>query len=566
MNEIIDKRIYTDNFIKSSFDKRGLLFNSRYDEPTYLTVRVDFFPGRYEKFNNIDEYQSSENLYNNSSYDSMPHPLFESITSGTYSTLNYLKNNIGDEYRANLLEQLIKGLADLSYDCPYYISSVSGLNDILSVDPKRGSRLKNDAVITLKCIEGLDQRISAIKNLYKKIAWDDVYQRWILPDIMRYFKIDIYISEFRIFHKSNKNYNKSIDKKDIYEQLKYSVADYTQYDTYDVVHIGNLGELIYNSMINLNVPTMKLSCYMCEFDINDMYNHLSELTTDNRNNPINTEIKIKIGNIIEQTSYNFFGNTPEKNRILLNDEVLSDILKFKKSYDSSTVKIEDKDATDHYYVDKNRIKFNILANNSENNKKSNLVEGHHNMSLLAKADPLKDLTSGGGGGYINNFMKNSATQAVAYGKNFVKDKVTELMNTNLVGGNSLNDIIYALKSENLFEMFRVFKNNAASLDLLYPEVSAATKDKISLTTFKNVLKDLSTSIATDPKANTMKNIAQGLLQYGEATGATEIEDYMNVLRDAIDDVRVSHATQHASMPGKLVDDPGASVATKKIAL
>ena len=43
----LNREIYTNGFLKRTLDpesKIGLLFDNRYDEPTYLTILVDFFP------------------------------------------------------------------------------------------------------------------------------------------------------------------------------------------------------------------------------------------------------------------------------------------------------------------------------------------------------------------------------------------------------------------------------------------------------------------------------------------------------------------------------------------
>ena len=62
--------------------------------------------------------------------------------------------------------------------------------------------------LTIKCLEGLDQKITQLMQLYRKAAWDDVYQRWILPDMMRFFTMRIYVSEMKLFHTMSKANNK----------------------------------------------------------------------------------------------------------------------------------------------------------------------------------------------------------------------------------------------------------------------------------------------------------------------------------------------------------------------
>lgn len=270
--EIIRPKLFN-NFAKNnvSFGSQGKLFKHEYDEPTYISVRVNFFPDTYLS-TTLDK--DGQDNYSNS-YNDMPQPLLTKNPK-YYSTIKYLRDNLGDVERANLLERFIDGIIDLNNECPYYIKSVNGLNELLKVDPKRGSRVIKDGTITLKCIEGLDMRISALLNMYKKIAWDDVYQRWILPDMMRFFKMSILVSEFRLFS-------------------KYSRSD-----------------------INLKIPTIKYECQMCEFDISDTIAHFNQLNIDKINEPLSDiEIKIKVGNVIEHDKYDLFTNSIDINDLIL---------------------------------------------------------------------------------------------------------------------------------------------------------------------------------------------------------------------------------------------------------
>jgi hypothetical protein len=54
----------------------------------------------------------------------------------------------------------------------------------------------------VECWEGLDLKIRTLMEFYRKAAWDDVYQRWILPENMRQFKMIIYVFERRTFQEA----------------------------------------------------------------------------------------------------------------------------------------------------------------------------------------------------------------------------------------------------------------------------------------------------------------------------------------------------------------------------
>jgi hypothetical protein len=173
----------------------GGKLSKTFDEPTYLTFRVGFRPAN----TNLEL----------SNYDKMPHPLLEIAqpeddinARNFYSTRQFLRD-ANEFVREGMLVEFIQKWNTLQNDFQWYFQNISGLDSLLKIDPKRGIRVPKDGKVTLKMFEGLDLKITHLLNLYRKIAWDDVYQRWILPDMMRYFMMDIYITEFRIFHQSN---------------------------------------------------------------------------------------------------------------------------------------------------------------------------------------------------------------------------------------------------------------------------------------------------------------------------------------------------------------------------
>jgi len=89
---------------------------------------------------------------------------------------------------------------------PYIFTGIQGLEKLQEFNSTQGKRLK-DAKITLNCIEGIDLKIRTLLRLYRKAAYDDVWQRWILPDIYRYFKMIIYVFDRRILHTARGTYS-----------------------------------------------------------------------------------------------------------------------------------------------------------------------------------------------------------------------------------------------------------------------------------------------------------------------------------------------------------------------
>jgi hypothetical protein len=116
-----------------------------------------------------------------------------------YSAFQYLRSR-NEDTRAKYLYYFVNGLFEIQHDYPFIFKKISGLNELEKMDPTAGQRLKNPVNITLECYEGLDMKIRTLMEFYRKAAWDDVYQRWILPENMREFKMIIYVFERRTFH------------------------------------------------------------------------------------------------------------------------------------------------------------------------------------------------------------------------------------------------------------------------------------------------------------------------------------------------------------------------------
>jgi len=98
---------------------------------------------------------------------------------------------------------------------PYLFKNITGLDKLQEFNATSGKRLK-DAKITLTCIEGIDMKIRTLLQLYRKAAYDEVWQRWILPDIYRYFKMIVYVFDRRILHSSRGTYSLDQDNFPIY--------------------------------------------------------------------------------------------------------------------------------------------------------------------------------------------------------------------------------------------------------------------------------------------------------------------------------------------------------------
>ena len=359
---------YLSGFLGNTTQHTPNVFSRLFDEPTYLTFRLDF---DFRK----DLTQNSFDTLNNLSVDSlnyMPEPFLavpdistngelETLNKNYYSTYTYLKDALGEYKRADMLLHFVQALKDIQNNYPYYFTEVVGLDTLLQVNTERGIRILDgdNNKLTISCIEGLDQKITQILQMYRKIVWDDVYQRWILPDMMRYFTLRIYISEMRLFHtypdrkmfngrsakakrpgflydfKNNPdamNYRSTSDMAGTsFESVLGIINNVTSglgamssnllgdsaignaiTGSLDAVSaIGNSLDSIQNAIngnlylcenaINEVMPTICIECHMCEFDIASTAGHLSGVGASMRNvTPPEPQIVIKVGNIKEK--------------------------------------------------------------------------------------------------------------------------------------------------------------------------------------------------------------------------------------------------------------------------
>lgn len=117
------------------------------------------------------------------------------------SALYYLKK-MGDGARVTMLVDFIETLSKLNSEYPWYFQSIDGLADAWNRD---FSKPKFKKEITISCLESIDLRVTALMDLYRKIAYDWVNRRCILPENLRKFEMTIKVYDVRNFKKSPKN-------------------------------------------------------------------------------------------------------------------------------------------------------------------------------------------------------------------------------------------------------------------------------------------------------------------------------------------------------------------------
>lgn len=366
---------YLNGFLGDTAQFTPNVFARMFDEPTYLTFRIefDFETGIQNKV----KYKG-ENASQN--FDMMPEPLLNTskvITDtqtvklnnvlgidipefvinlpvgshkDSYSTIDYLANAKSENKRAAILYSFVESLKDIQYNYPYYFQSIDGLGDLMKIHPDKGIRLIDgeNNILTIKCLEGLDMKITQLMQMYRKVVWDDYYQRWVLPDMMRYFHMKIYVSEIRLFHSGSsvKTMHKSPQTIDVKTALNATSLDKapngssvlntvnnvlndvtalttqmlgTRSTVTSVVNsvgqtfdtLAGLGSSLSsdyyrlcNNAINNVMPTICFDCHQCEFVIDDTLPYINSLNAhmvDKK--PVEPTIKIKVGRVLDEQVY-----------------------------------------------------------------------------------------------------------------------------------------------------------------------------------------------------------------------------------------------------------------------
>lgn len=474
------------------------LLSKRYDEPTYMTFRV-IFGGGSSRF-------SGATLLN-TDYDKMPHPLFiNSVVDATrsngangrsvvefnrdlYSTRDFLRDS-NEFTRAEMLNEFITRWEDLQNNFQWYFQSIEGLSDILTVVPERGKRVGQDARLTFNMIEGLDQRISYLLNLYRKIAWDDTYQRWVLPDMMRFFDIQIYITEFRTFHKSTVN--------------------------------PNSGNPVYLDILNGILPTYLIECQMCEFDINSFdFSYRNKLSIVDNPEQTTVSFKVKVGNVNEISTYPLFYH------FIMNDYTLNGHNRSKEKgsmkdlsgrITNETIKIgETETIKESDYVstrdgDPRYMNMDSVAQNTF------FDEGHVSGTPYNQATNKQTLFGATGESDVEVDPTDPATwvgNAITFGKsftvNFVTQKIDKAKMTKIPGlGFSFNDAVAAIQSKNFVSVLALIRRAIAESIGGAEPTSALLNKKIDAT-FREFLVGVSQSEATDGDQLELANMAISVL-------------------------------------------------------
>lgn len=551
--------LYTNGFYGDTTNFYPSVFSRIFDEPTYLTFKIDF------DFNTkmIENFAPNNNdPLSIVAYDNMPMPFLSLGTTNYYSTFKYLSNNKGEQQRANMLYLFISGLKDIQQNYPYYFNSIEGLGDLMKINTKNGIRLKDDeGILTIKCYESLDLKITQLLQLYRKIVWDDVYQRWILPDMMRYFKMNIYISEIRLFHSmssssSKNNQSKLIDIPSSINSTSYSDISSSSNSLDKINNILNnacaissqvLGTnstitknlnstnsvidsinsiktdinsdfiKLCNNAINDVMPTIKLECNMCEFVIDDTLSHVNSLLSYKSTTQTEPVLKIKVNKLRDTQLYPLNANLKTMSNNYSIDLSLTKGSKLMKG-----AYISDNDLTHGFYQDKNG---NWISNYSARNIE--LSDTNRITKTIKRINSNLDTEKNNNGNLnyrIANSSESTAAMSLLYGvlNQFTSSdaysaatSINEIKNFIYNNDNTINSI-----SNNENEILNL-KNNSFKEILNNISKSAAT-EKTALTELSGfILSEINKPEATK-KLNKISNVDNNIKS--TATSFTKLNE------------------------------------------
>ena len=457
--------------------------SSRYDQPTYLSFKLEFAGGK----NLRDSWYNVSNEFSN--YDKMPHPLFANEgTEGVndrqfYSAIDYLLD--ANEFtRAKMLKEFIEKFYTLQDNFQWYFQKIEGIGELLKIDPKKGMRVTSDKRLTITALEGLDLRMSHILNLYRKIAWDDTYQRWVLPDMMRYFTLKIYVTEFRTFHVPSLNPTPN---------QEFYVPD----------QASTKGELML-SLLDDIMPTWVINCEMCEFDLENLeYKYLENLGIDVEPETAGIKFGIKVGKIYEEQIYPIFKNMYLKDKLLNGfdrakssdiDKDTNETVDFDSTSEEANLSANFKGTT---WITQGKMGFTDHLAGLPYNQATNST----NMFGIPKGGPGVDgkfftnddikVNSTDPDTWLGNALDFGTSFATNLGKQYIdKAKITPIL------GISYIEVASALKSKNIISSLGLLRKSINTVTSNFVQPSELLEGEITDDIFRSFLTGISRSTAT----------------------------------------------------------------------
>jgi hypothetical protein len=276
----------------SSVRDPGILNNKNHEDPTYPIFHIKFhFNPPEAKHPDYVTNRLLSDLQN------------ETDQVNPESAIKYLYN-VGEPERAMMLKKFNISLKTISEKTPWFFQSVNGLDTLYKhgYESERGERGPQEALLTINTLDSIDYRITALKDLYRKVAYDRKFRRWVLPVNMRKFRMSVLVGDYRQLAKTEDNF--SINGRQALNALR----------DIDVFNASNIGGKLLGKVQDGALSFVKrlewwdnhfsclvFDCQDCEFDMNT-FTDSNNLTHSGIKQQANS-FKIKIGRVLETNTY-----------------------------------------------------------------------------------------------------------------------------------------------------------------------------------------------------------------------------------------------------------------------
>lgn len=188
----------------------GMNGNLDMEDPSYLGFALNFWT--HPLFYSSGYLRAPDNLVINS--------LMLDPKDSTDSSIDYLIG-IKENLRATYLRKFIDITTKLQDEKPWYFQGVQGLGELMK-PLQDGVTSRKDAMLTIDCLESVDNIMHYWADLYRFTTYDKLWGRNMLPMNKKRFGMDIIVGEFR-------NLKTIEDAFSDFENLEVSPVDNSSY-------------------------------------------------------------------------------------------------------------------------------------------------------------------------------------------------------------------------------------------------------------------------------------------------------------------------------------------------
>jgi len=370
----------TTDQLRSLFLKGFKLSNQgKFEDPTYLGFKIviDFGnlpidaefgqpPSPLFKKDNYSFQAGNSGFFSLNPFGQPAYTIASSQNVSYFSAQGYLRQREADFFngdggkRADILNQFSVSFRDLLDNYPWFLQSITGLDGLVKVarggytDSGEASSFNSSRTsgktLTFTCLESLNQRMTALGEMYKQATFDADHMRELLPRNLRRFKMYIFVTEIRNFFKTSRLIASSAALTTI-NNLSNLVGNNNNPGSTNATETANsfgqsygsdpsqsnnafsgaLNNVIDNSGLDGDLslfrnqsdqsgikPLLILECSNCEFDFDDSTSVPNNIDAGSGNaNAVGYSFKVHVGRV--RTKYQFPNIRSDGNPLILSD-------------------------------------------------------------------------------------------------------------------------------------------------------------------------------------------------------------------------------------------------------